>query len=172
MGCYFHKRYCLLVKKFWSMVKLLMQNTLYTYYSIAKDAVDYHLQFRPGIHYPIEPLCRNPWWYWGISHHSIVVGRVTSRNLLNIMFSNVTGYFVGWMENSIWMSCVLVNEKFFITVVYGMTTSQQFQKIKINLWSPLIPLRRLLITILIGLVTTKLILLHGSLQTRTPSIGT
>lgn len=25
----------------------------YTYYSISKDAVDYHLQFRPGVHYPI-----------------------------------------------------------------------------------------------------------------------
>lgn len=26
---------------------------VYTYYSISKDAVDYHLQFRPGVHYPI-----------------------------------------------------------------------------------------------------------------------
>lgn len=25
----------------------------HTYYSISKDAVDYHLQFKPGIHYPI-----------------------------------------------------------------------------------------------------------------------
>ena len=26
---------------------------VYTYYSISKDAVDYHLQFRPGVHYPM-----------------------------------------------------------------------------------------------------------------------
>ena len=26
---------------------------VHTYYNISKDAVDYHLQFRPGIHYPI-----------------------------------------------------------------------------------------------------------------------
>lgn len=26
---------------------------VHTYYTIAKDAVDYHLQFRPGVHYPI-----------------------------------------------------------------------------------------------------------------------
>lgn len=26
---------------------------VHTYYTISKDAVDYHLQFRPGIHYPI-----------------------------------------------------------------------------------------------------------------------
>lgn len=26
---------------------------IHTYYTISKDAVDYHLQFRPGVHYPI-----------------------------------------------------------------------------------------------------------------------
>ncbi len=26
---------------------------VHTYYSISKDAVDYHLQFRPGVHYPL-----------------------------------------------------------------------------------------------------------------------
>lgn len=26
---------------------------VHTYYSISKDAVDYHIQFRPGVHYPI-----------------------------------------------------------------------------------------------------------------------
>ena len=25
----------------------------YTYYSISKDFVDYHLQFRPGVHFPM-----------------------------------------------------------------------------------------------------------------------
>lgn len=47
---------------------------VYTYYSISKDAVDYHLQFRPGVHYPIGSYIDIP-DDRKVYHRWLIVGR-------------------------------------------------------------------------------------------------
>lgn len=72
---------------------------VYTYYSISKDAVDYHLQFRPGVHYPIGtyvdvPDDTNTYNRW------LIVGRSDEPQFVkyNILKCNWT---FKWIKNDV-----------------------------------------------------------------------
>lgn len=77
---------------------------VYTYYSISSDAVDYHLQFRPGVHYPIGtyvdiPDDTNTYNRW------LIVGRSDEPQFVkyNILKCNWT---FKWISNGIIYECL------------------------------------------------------------------
>lgn len=76
----------------------------YTYYSLAADAVDYHLQFRPGIHYPIGTYVDVPddigqYYTW------LIVGRSDEPQFVkyNILKCN---WLLKWMDGHVIRECL------------------------------------------------------------------
>lgn len=72
---------------------------VYTYYSISKDAVDYHLQFRPGVHYPIGKYVDVP-DDTGKYNRWLIVGRSDEPQFVkyNILKCNWT---FKWIKNDV-----------------------------------------------------------------------
>lgn len=72
---------------------------VYTYYSISKDAVDYHLQFRPGVHYPIGKYVDVP-DDTGTYNRWLIVGRSDEPQFVkyNILKCNWT---FKWIKNDV-----------------------------------------------------------------------
>ena len=81
---------------------------VYTYYSISKDAVDYHLQFRPGIHYPIGTYIDIPDDV-GIYNRWLIVGRSDEPQFVkyNILKCNWT---FRWIADGVIHECLGVLE--------------------------------------------------------------
>ena len=81
----------------------------YTYYSISKDAVDYHLQFRPGVHYPIGKYIDVP-DDTGTYNRWLIVGRSDEPQFVkyNILKCNWT---FKWVKNGIIYECLGVLRK-------------------------------------------------------------
>lgn len=81
----------------------------YTYYSISKDAVDYHLQFRPGVHYPMGKYVDIP-DDTGTYNRWIIVGRSDEPQFVkyNILKCNWT---FKWIANGIVHECLGVLRK-------------------------------------------------------------
>ena len=77
---------------------------VYTYYSISKDAVDYHLQFRPGIHYPIGTYIDIPDDV-GIYNRWLIVGRSDEPQFVkyNILKCNWT---FRWIADGVIHECL------------------------------------------------------------------
>lgn len=81
----------------------------YTYYSISGDNVDYHLQFRPGVHYPIGtyvdvPDDVNEYHRW------LIVGRSDEPQFVkyNILKCN---WLFKWMDGNVIRECLGVLRK-------------------------------------------------------------
>lgn len=72
---------------------------VHTYYSISSDAVDYHLQFRPGVHYPIGKYVDVP-DDTGTYNRWLIVGRSDEPQFVkyNILKCNWT---FKWISNDI-----------------------------------------------------------------------
>lgn len=81
----------------------------YTYYSISKDAVDYHLQFRPGVHYPMGKYVDIP-DDTGTYNRWIIVGRSDEPQFVkyNILKCNWT---FKWIANGVIHECLGVLRK-------------------------------------------------------------
>lgn len=77
---------------------------VHTYYSIAKDAVDYHLQFRPGIHYPIGTYVEIPDDI-GEYHTWLIVGRSDEPQFVkyNVLKCN---WLFRWMDGKTVCECL------------------------------------------------------------------
>jgi len=82
---------------------------VYTYYSISKDAVDYHLQFRPGVHYPIGKYVDVP-DDTGKYNRWLIVGRSDEPQFVkyNILKCNWT---FKWLINDTIHECLGVLRK-------------------------------------------------------------
>ena len=81
----------------------------YTYYSISKDAVDYHLQFRPGVHYPIGKYIDVP-DDTGTYNRWLIVGRSDEPQFVkyNILKCN---WIFKWVKDGIIYECLGVLRK-------------------------------------------------------------
>lgn len=77
---------------------------VHTYYTISKDAVDYHLQFRPGVHYPIGTYIDVPDDV-GEYHTWLIVARSDEPQFVkyNILKCNWT---FKWMDGDIVRECL------------------------------------------------------------------
>lgn len=77
---------------------------VHTYYTISKDAVDYHLQFRPGVHYPIGTYIDVPDDI-GEYHTWLIVARSDEPQFVkyNILKCNWT---FRWMDGDIVRECL------------------------------------------------------------------
>lgn len=81
----------------------------YTYYSISKDAVDYHLQFKPGVHFPIGKYVDVPDDI-GTYNRWIIVGRSDEPQFVkyNILKCNWT---FKWVKDGTVYECLGVLRK-------------------------------------------------------------
>lgn len=77
---------------------------VHTYYSISKDAVDYHLQFRPGVHYPIGTYVDIPDDV-GTYNRWLIVGRSDEPQFVkyNVLKCNWT---FKWIVNGVVHECL------------------------------------------------------------------
>ena len=110
----------------------------YTYYSISQDAVDYHLQFRPGVHYPIGKYVDVP-DDTGTYNRWLIVGRSDEPQFVkyNILKCNWT---FKWISDGIIHEClgVLRNRNSYNSGLWTdyYTTSQENQQ---SAWFPATP---------------------------------